>query len=317
MIREIAGMNYVRVFAILISMSWAVSTSAQSWSDPELVCAQSATVFCHGFETGSFSVWDDFDGNPGPWNSLIKDPGPLDHSTNTVTRLRVPAGRRGTDLVKVLDAVRIRSCTHAGTSSGNLAMIFRPRTTDRDSMLAGGVYLGRSGNRPLGNDWFTAWLEPANGRLTLYAYYRGMYMDCADPNGRCWGDRFPCTADSGANYCTKPQHRPSLVPPRLETGRWYCLETMMDGGTPSSTEAGANGALNFWIDGVQYGPWTDLWMRTTSTVNIGILWLSLFHHADHSDEGILIDNVVVSEAPIGCLDDQTIRPKPPTDATAS
>ena len=309
-------MKCSRIVAVLAQFAWSAGVSAQAWSDPELFCAQSTTVFCHGFETGSFSVWDDFDGNPAPWNSLIKNPGPLSHSTNTVARFRVPAGRNGTDLVKVLN----------GSHQKLYARWYQQWEPGYDFSAdnhGGGLHagarnlLGRSGNRPLGNDWFTAWLEPVNGRLTLYAYYRGMYMDCSNPNGSCWGDRFPCTADSGATYCTKPQHRPTVVPPQMVAGQWYCLEMMMDGGTPSSTQAGANGALNFWIDGVQYGPWTDLWMRTSSTVNIQILWLSLFHHAEHSVEGILFDNVVVSDSPIGCLKDQGTQPKPPTNVSAS
>ena len=32
-----------------------------------------------------------------------------------------------------------------------------------------------------------------------------------------------------------------------------------------------------------------------------ILWLSLFHHAEHSVEGILLDDVVVSTDRVGCL----------------
>jgi len=59
--------------------------------------------------------------------------------------------------------------------------------------------------------------------------------------------------------------------------------------------------VNFWLDGEEYGPWNDLWMRTTPDLRVGILWLSLFHHGEHSVEGILLDDVVVSTEPIGCL----------------
>jgi hypothetical protein len=307
-------MTIVKIAAMLVPMVWAMGASAQTSSNPELICAQSTTVFCDGFETGNFSIWDDYDGNPAPWNSLINNPGPLSRPNNTVTRLRVPAGRGGTDLVKVL-----------GSASKKLyARWYQQWETGYDfsapnhgsGLHAGGRdYLGRSDYRPLGNDWFTAWLEPYSGRLNLYAYYRGMYQDCSNPNGACWGDHFPCMVDSGATYCTKPQHRPNTMPPELVTGRWYCLEMMVDGGAPSSTGSGANGELDFWIDGVQYGPWTNLWMRTSSAVNIEILWLDLFHHADHSAEGVLIDDVVVSATPIGCLNNPAIRPRPPTDVT--
>ncbi|MFN2369671.1 MAG: hypothetical protein ABR506_00800 [Candidatus Krumholzibacteriia bacterium] len=77
---------------------------------------------------------------------------------------------------------------------------------------------------------------------------------------------------------------------------------LLDGGTPSADGAAADGVLDIWVDGQQLGPWDDLWLRTTPDLKIGILWLNLYHHAAHSVEGIYLDNVVVSTAPIGCLD---------------
>jgi hypothetical protein len=91
------------------------------------------------------------------------------------------------------------------------------------------------------------------------------------------------------------------MPPVLETGRWYCLEIMLDAGTPVQNDADADGVQNFWIDGVEFGPFEHLWHRTTPDLKISILWLSLFHHGDHSVEGVYLDNVVVSEQRIGCL----------------
>ncbi len=127
-----------------------------------------------------------------------------------------------------------------------------------------------------------------------------MYQDCADPNGACWGDHFPCVYDDGSNYCEKPQHRETVMPPTLETGRWYCVEILADAGTPTSSEAGADGSFDLWVDGQQIGPWNDLWLRTTADLELSILWLSLFHHGDHSVEGVMYDNVVVSKSRIGC-----------------
>ena len=78
---------------------------------------------------------------------------------------------------------------------------------------------------------------------------------------------------------------------------------MIDAGTPTSSAVGANGQLNFWIDGVEYGPWTDLWLRTTSALKLNIFWLNIFHHEAHSVEGIMQDNAVVSTQRIGCFND--------------
>jgi hypothetical protein len=163
-------------------------------------------------------------------------------------------------------------------------------------------YLGQSDYRPSGSDFVQSWFEPDHGRAYLYTYYRGMYMDCADPAGSCWGDHFPCFLDSGQNYCTDPAARPKpgKLPPILTTGKWYCIEQMIDLGTPTASATVANGILNFWIDGVEYGPWTGLWFRTTPALKLSILWLNLFHHdATHSVEGVYLDNVVVSTNPIG------------------
>ncbi|MBN1771750.1 MAG: hypothetical protein JXB32_10840 [Deltaproteobacteria bacterium] len=264
-------------------------------------------VFCSSFEEGDFGVWDDYDGNPPETNVLLEDPGPAGLAGNHVARLRVPPGRGGADLVKVLPGEydRLYARWYVRWEPGY----------DFDAPNHGGGlhagsrdYLGRSDYRPDGTDWFGAWLEPvaipAYGHvLNVYSYYRGMYMDCADPSGSCWGDHFPCMVDEGATYCERPEHRETTVPPDLETGRWYCLELLVDGGTPSATEAGAGGTLDWWIDGLEIGPWTPLWFRTTAELRLTILWLSLFHHEEHSVEGLYLDNVVVGTSRIGCLGD--------------
>jgi hypothetical protein len=50
----------------------------------------------------------------------------------------------------------------------------------------------------------------------------------------------------------------------------------------------------------ELGPWSGLWMRSSAELQIGILWLSLSHHEEHSLEGVFYDHVVVSTEPIGC-----------------
>jgi hypothetical protein len=240
----------------------------------------------------------------------MADPGPFNTSGNHIMRLRVPPGRGGADLVKVLpkfcDKLYARwyqkweqgynfaaPCHGGGLHAG-----------DRN-------LLGRSDFRPQGNDWFCSWIEPYNGRLHLYSYYRGMYQDCADPQGSCWGDAFPCTADEGSVYCEKSEHRdaPGKPPLQLETGRWYCIEILLEAGSAANADNQANGRQDFWIDGVEYGPFEHLWHRTTTDVKISILWLSLFHHdGTHSVQGIMLDDIVVSEEPVGPAQSRTLRP---------
>jgi hypothetical protein len=268
----------------------------------ECATTQPPWVFCSSFEEGSKAIWDDYDGNPDTTNLLMADPGPFNLSGNHVMRFRVPPGRGGADLVKVLASQHDKLYARwyikwekgydftAPNHGGGL------HAGDRD-------YLGRSDYRPTGADWFSAWVEPLpdNRRLNLYVYYRGMYMDCADPQGSCWGDHFPCMVDQGQTYCTKPEHRPTVLPPQLEDDRWYCVELMVDAGPAASSAAQAAGVLDFWVDGQEIGPWTNLWFRSDASLQLGILWLNLFHHQEHSVEGVMYDNVVVSTSRVGCL----------------
>ena len=258
-------------------------------------------IFCSGFEEPDFSSWDDYDGNPSTTNQQLTDPGAFDLSGNRVGRLRVPPGRGGADFVKVLPrtAQRVYARWYEQWEPG-----YDFNAPNHGSGLHAGSrdLLGRSGNRPAGNDWYTGWIEPVTvdgtPRLNIYSYYAGMYMDCADPAGSCYGDHFPCMV--GDAYCTRPEHAPPPLPTAMETGRWYCIEEMLDGGAPTSSESGASGALDFWIDGAEVGPWSPLWMRTDASVEPNILWLSVFHHADHSVAGVLFDDVVVSTERVGC-----------------
>jgi hypothetical protein len=299
--------------AILAATFAIYSAEGRGAPGPETICSQANAIFCTGFEDGNFSVFDDYDGNPAPWNTLLADPGPLNLADNNITRMRVPPGRNGTDLTKVLPAtqdkiyMRWYQRWEKGYDFTALNHGGGPHAGARNLM-------GRSGNRPTGADWFSAWLEPLDGRLTLYTYYRGMYQDCANPAGSCWGDRFPCFMDEG-NYCEKPEHREKIMPPLLQSNRWYCLEVMMDAGSAVTSDAQANGSMNLWIDNIEYGPFNGLWFRTTPTIKISVVTLGVFHHEDHAVEGTEYDNLVVSKDRIGCL--TSIVPRAPTDVQAN
>lgn len=275
--------------------------SAGSVATDECANQQPDWVFCADFEDNSKDVWDDYDGNPDDTNLIMSDPGPSGSAENLVMRFRVPEGRNGVDLVKVLDQEEDKVYAR-------WYIKYEPGFDFSAPNHGGGLHagdrdlLGHSDTQPNGSDWFTNWVDylPDEKIFDIYAYYRGMYQDCTDPNGSCWGDHFPCVYDDGSNYCEKPQHQETVMPPTLVHDQWYCVEIMTDGGTPTQSEAGANGAFDMWIDGVEMGPWNDLWLRTTPDLKVGILWLSLFHHEEHSVEGVMYDNVVVSKSHIGC-----------------
>lgn len=286
----------------------------ESWAN-ECDNPDSAWIFCSGFEEGSFATWDDYDGNPAETNRIVSDPGSHSREGNRVAQLVVPPGAGGADLVKVLPGNHVRLYAR-------WYIQFEPGFSfSTQSHVGGGLhagarsYLGRSDYRPAGNDWFSGWFETnSNGRPFVYTYYRGMYMDCTDPNGSCWGDHFPCMIDQGQGYCTKPEHRPAILPTPLSVGNWHCVELMMDGGQPSSSESGADGQMNLWVDGDEIGPWTNLWFRTSPNVNLSLLWLNVFFHGSHGSAGVRYDDVVVSTERIGCATELS-PPRPPHNVT--
>lgn len=266
----------------------------------ECTNARPEWLFCNGFEEGSFSAWDDYDGNPAPFNSLPADPGPFGIGGNHVMRLYAPPGRGGADAVKVLN----QSGDHV---FARWYMQWEPgydfNAPNHGSGLHAGDrnWLGHSDTRPDGTDWFSSWIEPHNTthKLQAYTYYRGMYQDFSNPNGACWGDHFPCMYDANS-YCTKPADRQKPQSAELTTGAWYCIEMELDAGTPTQSASAADGRLDAWVNGEELGPWPNLWLRTSSSLSVGILWLSTFYHGDHADAGVRFDNVVVSSQRIGC-----------------
>jgi len=285
--------------AIAALLVWLPARARAAGTD-ECGSSHAGWVFCTGFEEGNLNLWDDYDGNPSTTNTLMLDPGPANLTGNHVMRLRAPAGSGVADLVKVLPQGydRLYARWYVKWEPG-----YDFTALNHGSGLHAGSrdLLGHSGDRPNGSDWFSAFLEPSttDRRIFAYSYSRGMYQDCTDPSGSCWGDRIPCLLDQGQMYCLKTQDRQSGPLPQMQTGRWYCIEMMMDGGTPTSTAAGANGVLDYWIDGQEIGPWNGLWLRTTSGLKLDVLWLALFFHSTHSVQGIMLDDVAISTQRIG------------------
>ena len=289
----------ILVLALITHRASATAVPRNECSNPPL-----GTIFCEDFEGQNPKAdFDDYDGNPDSENQVIVDSGPSGDSSNRVIRFRIPVGQRGTsDLFKVLPGSydRLFARWYFKYEPG-----FDFSALNHGGGLSAGSrdLTGRSGIRPTGDDMAGFYLEylPNNPHPYAYSYYRGMYQNCADPNGRCWGDEFPCLADDGQVFCTKPQHRPTVTLPTLVDGQWYCFEEMVDMGNPTTSEKSANGHLELWLDSRKITDIQDLWIRTTSNLKLQNLWLSLFHHdGNHSAVGELIDNVVVSTIPIGC-----------------
>lgn len=298
-------MKWRGVFLFAILLFCFVSFSQDSDFNTE-----ENVVFQSGFEEGNKLLWDDWDENPDTENQIISDPGPFNKEGNHVIRLAVASGQAGgSDLIKVLpsqyDSLYVR--WYIKYESG-----FNFKAPNHGGGLFAGdrSFLGQSDHRPDGENFAIATIEYNTSMRTtqVYSYYRGMYQDCANPVGACWGDVFPCTSDEGAVYCTKKDDRDPPLPPALTAGQWYCMEMKYKLGTPSLDASQADGEISLWVDGHNYGLWDELWVRKNANLKLGILWLSLYHHdGSHSDAGVLMDNVVVSKEPIGLLNSLEVK----------
>jgi hypothetical protein len=288
----------------LLFLGIASSALATSIARNECTSPPPGTVFCEDFEgSNPKGNFDDHDGNPDTENQVVLDTGPSGDAENKAIRLRVPPGQRGTsDLLKVLPGKydKLYARWYFKYEPG-----FNFAAPNHGGGLAIGDrhFLNTSGQRPNGDDFAGFYFQYlGDGALPFaYSYYRGMYQDCLNAKGSCWGDSLPCVYDSGKAYCTKPQHRPTAPLPALQASQWYCIEELVEMGTPTSAGTPANGRLALWLDMQLLGDYRDLWVRTTASLRIEMLYLSLFHHdGTHSIAGELIDNVVVSTQRVGC-----------------
>jgi hypothetical protein len=300
-----SGGRYAIAVSFLLTSSAPLAASVVG---DECASPPRGTVFCEDFEgpnpKGNF---DRFDANPDKENQdiseVVADPGPFDSAKNRAIRLRVRAGQPGgSGLIKVLPSKNdsLFARWYFKYEEG-----FNFSARNHGSGLAAGdrKFSGQSGYRPNGSDFATFFVDyrPDTATPYAYSYYRGMYQDCADPLGRCWGDSLPCVYDMGERYCKKQKHRASYPLPTLQAGRWYCIELMLDMGTPSADGSVANGKLSLWLDSQLFADFQDLWIRTSPALQIENLWISLFHHdGTHSVVGQLIDNIVVSTERIDC-----------------
>jgi hypothetical protein len=160
--------------------------------------------------------------------------------------------------------------------------------------------IGRAGYSPDGS-WYRFWFENFihAARPYLYTYYANQHMDCPS-QGNCWGDHYPCIDDEmGASYCAKtlPIYR-QKTPPEMVSGQWYCVEIFAQGGTPTSSKTGASGVLNFWLDGVEYGPWPNMWLRTSPDVKLAVFSFMVYN-AEAITQGALYDDLVISTKRVG------------------
>ena len=132
--------------------------------------------------------------------------------------------------------------------------------------------------------------EPCeNGKINL-----GSYVYHADMSGQ-FGSGFSWT-DGCSNGLNKNQ--------------WYAIEYYVRVNTPGQR----NGILRGWIDDKLVMEKTDLRFDDTGDFKIERVWMNVYHGGAKvapQDMHLFIDNVVVSQEPIGTKFDNTKKPKPP------
>jgi len=296
-----AGFIFILVLLVPLPVTRVVADS----DDDAKTCQpmQPSWLFCEDFEYGNLSAWEPH--HPDGYVMLLPAPDKHRQENNIALRVRVPPGRGGKGLRKTF-TLKDHKILHARWYVKYEPGFDFSARNHGHGFRAGDPWSPGSGHRPAGDDYFSVRFEhiiepninwPVN---YLYVYYRGMQMDCSDPEGACWGDHFPCMVDEGY-YCTNEKYRETVLPPVLEHDRWYCVELMADAGTPVDNREDADGRLDFRVDGRRIGPWEDLWLRTHAGVRINSFWLGLFHHDEHSKEGMMFDDIVISTQRIGCV----------------
>lgn len=173
---------------------------------------------------------------------------------------------------------------------------------------------GGAGNRPDGAKRFSSGVEPfgKDWAWDFYCYWQGMHRH---GDGRYWGTPF---LTGGAK-------------PKVEKGKWICVEMMMKMNDPVSA---SNGEQAFWIDGKLFrrdgqvvshagkgfprGEWTGGWWkpgavakgsfegfrwRTSRNLNVNYLWTYLY--MTRAPKGhvskVWFDNIVIAKEYIGPL----------------
>ena len=243
--------------------------------------ARAQIVFSNGFEGSAQEVTDAW-GSANAANWRIADPGPFNTPGNRVLKLTIPAGQMGaTMLVKTVAGYdRLYARWYMKFPDG-----YNFNDDARHGSWFGVGTIGKAGNIPSADNSFYYSVEPSNqGKMYIYAYYAGMACSNPPPPGpTCWGSIFQ---DAGR--------------PAVTIGKWFCLEIMINAGTPTPSATGANGEFDLWVDSLRIGPWGGLWLRSIASLKTNTLRLEIYNEpALTHDLSVLYDDVVMSQQRIG------------------
>lgn len=101
---------------------------------------------------------------------------------------------------------------------------------------------------------------------------------------------------------------------RLRGGRWYTVEVRV---TPNPSGQAFGGRLQYWIDGVLMGDFSNVSIRKTGETDpINSVWITSYFGGGgqntHPTQYVLYDNIVVGQSRIGLPANTVSNPSPPT-----
>ncbi len=241
-------------------------------------CDQAGVIFCSGFEGTTKELNDSWrNGAVGYYTAV--DSGPFRVPGNKVMKYDM----FGANSPVELDAPHITKTFTPGYDK-LYARWYQKFGPGYNFSLSDHVGLGFctggtcglaaiTSNPCTGTDW--GLLEPdASGSFHWYVYHPG--------KSGTWGDVFGTTAAITAN-------------------KWYCVEILIDMGSPTPTASGATGAFDLWVDGTHRGRKSGVWMRSCATLKLTSLFYLAYERAERNQVGVSVyfDDFVVSTQPIG------------------
>lgn len=250
------------------------------------LCARDGVVFCDAFEGAWDGTWIEDGGDVA-----IVDGAAVAGEGSTVLQLSTYEDVQSSKLLRTFDGadtIHVRFDVQYDAAYDNSGGSHGPILGGSDAPPWG--MFGTAGIQPNGSDFFVLNFEPLGtvgqgGELGFYAYFVNMQPD---GNGDYWGNVFRSTADP---------------PPVVVPGAWHCAEYAI---TLNAIDA-QDGTASYWFDGVHHGTFEGFAWRTDPALQVSTFALDSYNHMRNGPipagqpNRVLYDNLVISTAPVGCL----------------
>jgi hypothetical protein len=231
------------------------------------------TVFFEGFESNTFSVWDDQ--GRAENQSIVTNEA---HSGARSIRFSFPLNGEGGWLTKFFmpgyDSLHVSMWVklQAGWAGDTKLVSFTGSRTDNQWSA-----IGTAGDCPTGTDFFVSALTMDGPATRFYTYHPAMPRE--GDNVTCWGSSGASGAE-GADY---------FEPTALGAGTWHKVELWVRLNTPGQS----NGVMRYWVDGTLRGEWTNISLRTSSILRLNGATVTA-SRGDGPAQSMWVDDVLVT-----------------------